>query len=128
MRTKFKLSINQVLNHLEYSVFYFFLVIGTFYISTDFSQTLFSYFLFRTKENLSLVCSLCNVFIHINSDENSNSIYIVQKWTQRKITRCSQKSDYSIKILDVLVMLQYALKFFHEGIAILIRKEIRIYY
>ncbi len=38
------------------------------------------------------------------------------------------KKHYRIKILDVLVMLQYALKFFHESIAILVREEIRMYY
>ena len=29
---------------------------------------------------------------------------------------------------DVLIMLQYTLKLFHEGIAILVREEIKMYY
>lgn len=30
--------------------------------------------------------------------------------------------------LDILIMLQYTLKLFHKGVAILVREEIRMYY
>ena len=75
------------------------------YVFADFAQAILFYLFFCSKEYFSLSCSLGYVLVNINTNKNSHLVNIVQEWAQGKISRCTQKANYRIKILDMIVML-----------------------
>ena len=123
MSTQLKFSVKNVLNHLEHSVLNFFFVFRALNVSSYFTQIVFLHFIFSPEEKLASPCSVSDILIHIDTNEHPNFLYTVQERSQREVARCSEKTNYCVKVLNLWVMFKYTLKFFHQRVTISISEK-----
>ena len=64
-----------------------------------------------------------STFIH----QYTGFVYVVKKWPKCEISRCTEESYNGIQVFYGWVIAQYAFKFAHERIAVLVGEYMRMH-
>ena len=75
------------------------------------------------SENFAPLVGFGDVLVHVNANQDAHLIYIVEERPQSEIARCTEKANHGIKVLDLRVIFEYALKLFHQSVPIPVGEE-----
>ena len=123
MGAKLQLTVNHILHHLEHTVLHLFGVVRLLNVLFQQPKTFFLYLFLGTKEDFAPLVGFGDVLVHVNANQDAHLIYIVEERPQSEIARCTEKAHHGIKVLDLRVIFEYALKLFHQSVPIPIGEE-----
>ena len=126
MGSQLQFAVNHVLHHLEHTILHLLGIVRLLDVFLQFPEAFLLYLFLGSKEEFALLMGTGDVFIHIDANQYSYLINIIQEGTQGEITRCTKETHYCIKILHLRVIAQNPLKLFHQRVPIPVSEEMGV--
>lgn len=126
MGTKLNFAVLNVLNQLEHAILDLLGVIRLLDVLSYQIEIIVFHFACRIIKQLAFVNTLGDIFVDIDTDEDTHLAEVVEEWSQSEIARSTEEAHHGIKILYAVVVPQNAFKLFNKSVATSVGENVGI--